>query len=364
MRIIFKTSYLQDIQLFKDRYQLGRYLMLLALGIALPFMLDEYYLGEATYVLIFALAGLGLMLLVGHTGQVSLGHAAFLAVGAYSCVIYEGYGVPFLVALPLAGLTAAVAGAVIAVPVIRLTGIYLAIATLALAIIVEDLIVLLEPITGGVIGLYAEGITVGSFSFERYEFPHRFYWLCLTILVLVTLGYANLLRSPTGRAFMAIRDSEVSAQAMGVNIARYKTLSFALSCGVTGLAGGLLAHYLGAFNHETFLIITSIHLLMMIVIGGLGSIQGAYFGAIVIGVLPSVVTIARESVSTWWEGINHIAGLDTGLFSALLVLFILYEPLGIYGRWMKIKTFIELFPLYRRNMFKRQHAYLKTERMR
>jgi len=365
MRILFKRSYGVDIRLFADWQTFAWYAALFAAVLAMPFVLDDYYLGEVTYVLIFSLAGLGLMLLVGHTGLVSLGHAAFLATGAYMDVILIERGVPFILALPLAGLFSGVVGAIIAIPVLRLTGIYLAIATMALAIITEDIIVLAEPVTGGVIGLTTPPIEIFGLEIDRYGTPKLFFYLCLAVVALVTLFYRNLLRSPTGRAFTAIRDSEVSASSLGINVAVYKTLSFGISCFFTGLAGGLLAHYLGAFNHETFLIITSILLLMMVVVGGMGSIHGAFFGAIVIGLLPPAITILREYF-TALTGIRMTAipGLDTGIFAVILVMFILFEPMGIYGRWLKIRTFFQIFPLYRKNMFRRQKTFLKTERMR
>lgn len=372
MRIHFKTSYDEDINLFEDRYHLFWY-VLLAIGlIALPFYLGDYYVAQAIYILIFGIAGLGLMVLVGHTGLVSLGHAAFLAVGAFACMNLEKLGVPFLLALPLAGILTGVFGALIAIPVLRLTGIYLAIGTLALAIIIEDIIVLSEPLTGGVVGMGADPIQLlGSWGsqfisdIDLYGTPFQFYFLCLGVAVLATLMVVNLLRSPTGRAFHAIRDSEISARAMGINVARYKTLSFGISCFITGLAGGLLAHYLGHVNHEAFLILTSIELLMLVVIGGMGSVHGAFFGAIVFGMLPLAVTTFIETFGGPL-GITSTTfpGLSTGIFALLLVVFILIEPLGIYGRWLKIRTYFQIFPLYRKDMFKRQKSYLKTERMR
>ncbi len=365
MRIHFKTSYLDDIRLFKDAVHLGQYLVLMGLLIILPWVVDEYYLGEIIYILIFSLAGLGLMLLVGHTGMVSLGHAAFLAVGAYSVVNLENIGVPFLLALPLSGLITGLVGVLLALPVLRMTGIYLAIATMALGIIIEDIIIIAEPLTGGVIGLYAESIRLFGWEVDRYGQPEAFYYLCLATVVCVTLGYVNILRSATGRALVAIRDSEVSARAMGVPVARYKLIAFGLSCFVTGLAGALLAHFLGSFNQEAFLILTSIQLLMMVVIGGLGSIHGAFFGAVLIGVLPTLVTLLREQLSDSFSlNLVQLPGLDTGIFALLLIIFILYEPLGLYGRWIKVRTWFELFPLCRKGLFKRHHQYLRTERLR
>ncbi|MEX0286764.1 MAG: branched-chain amino acid ABC transporter permease, partial [Paracoccaceae bacterium] len=200
---------------------------------------------------------------------------------------------------------------------------------------------------------------------DRYGNPDRFYWLCLIVVILVTIGYKNVLRSPTGRAFTAIRDSEVSARAMGVNVSQMKTLAFGLSCFATGLAGALLAHYLTAFNYEAFLILISIQLLLMVTVGGLGSIQGAYYGAIVIGLLPVVIATIRQEMSDLLGlGNATIPGIETAIFAVIIVAFIIYEPLGIHGRWTKMRIWLELFPLARKDMFRRQKSYLKTERMK
>jgi len=359
MRIIFKTKYDDDINLFEDRRKMFWYALLVMLAILLPFILDEYLLGEAVNVLIWAIAGMGLMILAGHTGQASLGHGAFLACGAYMEVWLQNKGVPFIFSLPLAGLFAGVVGAIIAIPALKMSGVYLAIATLAMAVIAEDVIILLEPYTGGIDGVYVNAFTLFGVEIDRYVSPDKFYWTCLGVVIIVTFGYANLLRSSTGRAFMAIRDSEISARAMGINVARYKTIAFGLSCFVTGLAGGLLAHYMGAFNYEAFLISISFVLLLMIVIGGMGSIHGAFFGAAVVGFLPQVVTMMRETVTT-----VAIPGLDNGIFATILIVIIIVEPQGIYGRWMKTRFWFELFPLARRDMFRRNKSYLKTERMK
>lgn len=359
MRIHQKRSYDDDINLHDDGRQLFWYGLLIVAAIALPFVLDTYHLGEMVNVLILAIAGMGLMILAGHTGQPSLGHAAFLACGAYMQAWLHNQGVPFLISFPIAGLFAGIVGAVIAIPAMRMSGVYLAIATLAMGIVAEDVIILLEEYTGGVSGTFVGAISIFGLEFDRYINPDRFYWLCLAVAILVAIAYANLLRSSTGRSFVAIRDSEVSAKAMGINIARTKTLSFFLSCFVTGLAGALMAHNLGAFNYEAFLITISISLLLMIVIGGMGSIHGAFFGAMVVGLLPAFITAVRQQIA-----ISTIPGLDTGLFALILVVILILEPLGIYGRWLKTKAWIQLFPLARRDMFRRHKSYLKTERMR
>lgn len=359
MRVHFKTSYKDDIRLFEDGWTFGLYGFLIVAAFLMPFLLDQYFLGELINVIILSIAGLGLMILAGHTGQASLGHAAFLACGAYMEVWLLNKGVPFLISLPLSGLFAGVVGAIIAIPALKMSGIYLAIATLAMGIVAEDVIILLEHYTGGVEGVFTPAISIFGMQIDRYVRPDLFYWVCLVVVILVTLGYVNLLRSSTGRAFMAIRDSEISARAMGINVALFKTISFGVSCFITGIAGALLAHFLGAFNYEAFLIIISIQLLLMIVVGGMGSIHGAFFGAAVVGFLPQVVTMIREQFSH-----NPIPGLDSGIFAILLILIIVIEPLGIYGRWLKMRIWFELFPLARRDLFRRHKSYLKTERMR
>ncbi len=366
MRFVFKTSYDADIRLFKHNAQAFWYALLFVVAILLPFLLDDFLIGEATLVLIWAICGMGLMILVGQTGQASLGHAAFMAVGAYSNVIYQTeLGMPFLVSFPLSGLTAGVAGALIALPTTKLHGIYLAIATLAISVLAEDLIVILEPITNGVAGLFAPDIEIFGFVFSRYGNPNELYWLILLITFAVVYVYRNLLRSPTGRAFAAVRDSEVSAKAMGVNVARTKMVAFAISCTITGLGGALMGHFATVFTHETFNLIISITLLLMIVVGGLGTIHGAFFGAVIIVALPLLIAFSRDGLANLL-GMTSITipGLESGLFGLILVLFILFEPMGIYGRWVKIRTYFELFPFYRKDMFRRQKSYLKTERTR
>lgn len=364
MKVIFKTSYDNDIDLHEDGWARGKIILLVAFMAILPFLVGEYYLAEATNTLIWSLAGMGLMLLVGHTGQASLGHAAFLAIGAYTDAALMNIGVPWIIAFPVAGIVTGIFGAIVAIPAVRMSGIYLAIATLALFVIVEEMIIVAEPITGGVGGIFAPSITIFGVDFDRYASLNNFYWLCLAVVVLVTWLYANLMRSPTGRSFLAVRDSEVSARALGINITRTRSLAFGLSCAMTGLAGALMGHYITFFNYELFSVFISINLLLVVTIGGLGFIQGAFFGAILITAVPQLIAILRDGAMANL-GINlSMPGLDTLVFSAILIGFIIYEPTGLYGRWLKIRFWLDLFPLARRDMFRRQKTYLKTERMK
>ncbi|HZD25080.1 MAG TPA: branched-chain amino acid ABC transporter permease [Alphaproteobacteria bacterium] len=358
MRFVFKTDYDQDIRLAKHGGYYVWYGLLLAALLAAPLALGPYFLSQVTFVLIYVLVGVGLMLLSGFTGQISLGHAAFFACGAYTEGVLLEHGLPFVVSFPAAGLLAAALGVLIGLPALRMTGIYLAIATLAFAFIVEEVLARWESVTHGNIGML-----VGDIDFLGIDWSvaWHFYYLCLAIAILVMLAARNLLRSPTGRAFVAIRDSEIAAQSMGVNLAIYKTTAFAVSAGFTGLGGALYAHQLQFISPEAFTILVSIEFLLMVVVGGLGSLHGAVYGAIFVIALPQAISLLKGYLPA---AIGQQNALDAAFFGIIIVGFMLLEPLGIYGRWMKVKTYFALFPLYKKAMFKRQKAYMKTEKLR
>jgi branched-chain amino acid transport system permease protein len=362
MRFIFKTDYDQDVRLFRHGGAKFWYSLLALLLLATPWLLDEsmrdYYLSQLGFIWIYAIIGLGLMLLTGFTGQVSLGHAAFLAVGAYTEAILQARGWPFALSLFAAFFVSGIAGIVIGLPALRVKGIYLAIATQAFGFIIEEILARWDSVTGGNNGLHLEHV---DFFGIKIASEADFYFLALGLLVLVLLGTINLMRSPTGRALVAIRDSEISAQSMGIHLARYKTIAFALSAAITGIAGALYAHKLQFISPEQFNALVSIQLLMIIFIGGIGSFHGAIFGAIFMISLPEAISAAKDWLP---QSIGGQPGLEPTIFGLILILFILFEPLGIYGRWLKIRTYFALFPFYRRSMFKRQKAYMKSERLR
>ena len=251
----------------------------------------------------------------------------------------------------------------IALPVLRLHGVYLALATLAMSILTSDFVVIAEPWTGGIAGAAVPDINIFGMEINRYSTPYKFYYLVLAVAILMVWFYRNLLRTPTGRSFTAIRDSEISARAMGINLTRAKANSFFLSATTAGLAGALFGHSAGYVTNETFDLVMSITLLLMIVIGGLGFIHGAFFGAIVVGIIPVAIANGRTFLSTTFDVNINVPGLESALFAFILVCFILFEPMGLYGRWLKIRTYFELFPFYRKDMFKRQKSYLKTDRV-
>jgi branched-chain amino acid transport system permease protein len=358
MRFVFKTSYDQDIRLFQHAGQVFWYGLLALALLAAPALVPEYYLSQLTFICIYATIGVGLMLLTGYTGQVSLGHAAFLAVGAYTEAVLQAHGVPFAVSFPAAAVLAGLAGIVIGLPALRLSGIYLVIATMAFGFIVQEALTRWESVTHGSRGITLRSIDLAGF---RVDEEWKLYLLALAMLALVLLGVRNLLRSPTGRAFVAIRDSEISAQSMGIHLARYKTAAFALSAAITGLAGALYAHKLQFISPEQFGIVLSIELTMMIFIGGIGSLHGAIFGAIFVIALPQAIAVAKDYLPA---AIGHQTGLEPTIFGLILVLTIVFEPLGIYGRWLKVRQYLETFPLYKQDTFRRQKTFMRSERLR
>lgn len=358
MRFLFKTDYDQDIRLFKHGGQKFWYGLLILLLLAAPWIAPEYQLAQLSLMLIYAIVGLGLMVLSGYTGLISLGHAAFLGVGAYTEAILAARGWPFPVSMTVSVALSAMVGVIVGLPALRVRGIYLAIATLAFGFIVEEALTRWESVTGG-----NSGLAVGSIKLfgAALDTTARFYFLTLAITIAATLLVLNLLRSSSGRAFVAIRDSEISAQSMGIHLAKFKTMSFALSAALAGLAGGLYAHKIRFLSPEQFTVLQSIELLMMVFIGGVGSVHGAFFGAAFLIALPQLISFLKDFLP---ETIAGATGLQPTVFGVILIAFVLFEPLGMYGWWLKMRTYLQLFPFYRKGMLKRQQGFQKSERLK
>ena len=358
MRFIFKTAYEQDISLAKHEGHRFWYGLLVAVLLAAPFLLAEYWLAQLSFVLIYSIVGLGLMLLAGYTGQVSIGHAAFMGVGAYAQAYLTNHGVPFFVALVVGTVLSAAVGVIVSVPALRVKGIYLGIATLAFGFIVEEVFARWEDVTGGNAGLSVSAPQLFGFKLDT---DTSFYYLCLALCIGVTLLVLNLLRAPTGRAFVAIRDSEISAQSMGINLAWYKGLAFAISAAMAGVAGALYAHKMRFISPDQFSLIQSIDLLLLVVVGGLGFVHGAFLGAIFLITMPQLIALGKDYLP---EAIGGAAGLQAVIYGLVLVAFVLFEPMGLYGRWLKIRTWFQMFPFYRQGMFKRQKSFTKSDRLK
>ena len=383
MRFLFKTDYEDDIRLFPHSGYFVSYGLLLAVLLIAPYALSSYPMSQLVFVCIYATVGVALLILTGFTGQASLGHAAFLAIGAYTAAYLQKYNVPFPVYFLAAGALTGLIGALVGFPALRLQGIYLVIATISFAFIVEEILARWESVTNG-----NEGMRIKAPSLLGVTVPRdspTFYFLCLAVLVLTIVGTLNLLRSPTCRAFVAIRDSETAARSMGINVALYKVKSFAISAAITGFAGVLFAHKLSFISPEMFTLQLSIEFIIVILIGGTFSLHGAVLGAIFIVMIDPFLTYLKDDMpgiiagiaATFGAGTQGAAnvqskvaafaslnGLKGAIYGIIIVLFVLFEPLGLYGRWLKIKLFFQLFPLYKRATFKRQKIYVKSERNR
>lgn len=358
MRFIFKTGYAQDLALAKHPGHRFWYGALIALLLVAPFGLEEYWLAQLSFVLIYSIVGLGLMLLAGFTGQVSIGQAAFMGVGAYAQVYFTNLGLSFPVALVIGMVLSALTGLIVSVPALKVKGIYLGIATLAFGFIVEEGFARWESVTGGNAGIPVNPAEMFGYVFDGET---SFYYLCLVLCVLATLGVLNLLRAPTGRAFVAIRDSEISAQSMGINLAWYKGLAFAISAVLAGVAGALYAHKMAFISPDQFSLIQSVDLLLLVVVGGLGFVHGAFLGAIFLITMPQLIALGKDFLP---ESIGGAAGLQGLIYGVVLVFFVLFEPMGLYGRWLKIRTWFQMFPFYRKGMFKRQKSFTKSDRLK
>ena len=342
-----RTSYRDDLRLFPDQATVWQYLLLFAVLLLLPLFAGDYILSQATFVFIYGIVALGMMLLVGYTGQISLGHAAFFAVGAYVAAVLQVRGMAFLPAFAAAGAVSGIVGLIIGLPALRVKGVYLAMATLSFAFIVEEVIVRWGSMTRG-----NRGLTVP----DPVIFGHKFgtsahiYYLSMVVFWLVVLVIINVLRSRTGRALGALRDSDVAAESMGINLAQFKTTAFVISAVATGLAGALYAHKLAYISPEQFGIMVSVEFLMMIIIGGLGSLHGAVFGAMFFILLPQMIVGIKNVLPA---KIAALPVLESATFGILVILFVMFEPRGLNGYWVRLKTYLSLFPFYRQGMFRR-----------
>ena len=305
---------------------LAAVLVIPPLLVIIPGVAPGYVLYLVSLALIYAIVAIGLGILVGHTGQISLGHAGFFAIGAYaSALLTLRMGLPFVVALLVAGAVSASIGFLLGLPALRLSGPYLAVATLGFGLAIPQLVVWQGSWTGGSSGLH--GLPLASLPLGVSTIVLRtdqdFYYLAAAVLIVLTIFARNIVASHTGRAFIAIRDSEIAARAMGVDLVRYKTTAFALSALYAGIAGGLYAHLLHGISPEDFTVLLSVDFLTMIVLGGLGSVGGALSGAMLLTFLQNALT--RLPV------VHDFKNLYIVFLGAILILTIAFLPHGLAG---------------------------------
>lgn len=344
-----KTNYFEDLRLFDSRVQIFWTVVLMVGLFALPFMVKSYYLTIVNLMAINVIVALGLNLLVGNTGQISLGHAGFVAIGAYTTVFLLKFGVPIVFAMLVAGLVAALFGALLGIPSLELEGPYLAIATLAFGIAVTIIIGRLDML-GGRMGVNVPRLNL-KWTGLKYDFS--LYYFIIIVAILAVIITRNILKSRIGRAFQSIRDSDIAASAIGVNLTKYKIYSFAVSAAYAGVAGSLWALYLGFINPTLFTFILSITFLAIVVLGGLGFVAGSVMGAVMmtflnlqlenvvdIPILGSLLLKFSE-VFMMPDAVSNVSWVFTGL---ILILVIIFEPLGLYGIWLRIKIYWKRWP--------------------
>jgi branched-chain amino acid transport system permease protein len=338
-------NYATDMAIIRTRTQWGLLLAFLVLFFTLPLYLrSSYWLGVANLIGITIIAATGLNLLTGYCGQLSIGHAGFIAVGAYtSAILTNRLELPFLVGLISAGFMAGLIGLIFGIPSLRVKGFYLAITTIAAQFIIIWVINHWE-ITGGFVGIKVPYASIGGYQFRSEA--SQFY-LIMTIAAICTFLAKNLARTRMGRAFIAIRDNDLAAEVMGVNLFYYKMLAFFIGCFLAGIAGSLLAHWTGFMNAEQFSLTESILYIGMIIIGGLGTTLGPILGVVFIRLLQQVLTVElvpflEKSVTALPSG--FATGVTPMLFGLVIVLFLILEPRGLAHRWALFKAAYRLWP--------------------
>jgi branched-chain amino acid transport system permease protein len=336
---VFRTTYAADHAL--HRLPFARYAILtflVAMFVGVPLVASPYQLYVVDTILVACIGALGLNLLTGYAGQISIGHGGFLGVGAFtSALLVTKVGLPFWLSVPAAGVVAALIGLAFGLPSVRIKGLYLAIATLAAQVIIDW--ALSRPLIAG----------TGSVAAPRpagFQDDRAYYFILLSVAVVAVVFAENLLRTRIGRALVAVRDQDIAASVIGVNVARYKLLAFGVSSFYAGIAGALLGHLGQSVNFEQFQLDLSIQYLAMIVIGGLGSITGALFGAVFITLLP----ILLRNVVGAFDGVlgsNAALVLSSAqffLFGLVIVLFMVIEPQGLARLWRNVKDYVRLWP--------------------
>jgi branched-chain amino acid transport system permease protein len=344
----FDENYRQDSAIIRTRTQWGWLVAFLILLATLPFITSAQILSTLNFIGITLIAVHGLNLLTGYAGQISLGQAAFVAVGGYTTALLNIHaGFSFWAALPVSALAAGIVGLIFGLPSLRLKGFYLAMATLAAQFIIPWCIVNIRPdITGGTSALIVPAPRLGGIVFNSQQ---SMFYIIMPMAVLVTIFVKNLVRTKVGRAFIAIRDNDIAAEIMGVNIFRYKMLAFFLCSLLAGIAGSLWVSWLRAVDADYFTLQESIWFLGMVVIGGMGSTAGAVMGVTSVRFMDLGVKTAANRLGELYPSAatGIFAGLGPFLFGFIILIFLIFEPHGLMHRWVLLKNSYRLWPFSR-----------------
>ncbi len=340
---LFHTIYKTDERIFKTVWVRSWLVAFALFLLLLPLFVRAYLLYITNMIFIFIVGAVGLNILIGFTGQISIGHGAFVAVGAYtSAILSTKLGTPFWIALPIAGFFAAFIGMIFGIPSLRIKGLYLAIATLAAQFIIDYTIVHWERLTNGITGISVPSPTLFGFVFDT---DRKFYYLLLVFAMTAVATGRNLFRTRVGRAFISIRDRDISAELIGVDIFKYKLLAFGISSFYAGVAGSLWGHYTNVITPEHFTIVLSIDYLAMIIVGGLGSIIGTVFGVIFMILIPELLTTVGVLLKSTFGQITTIISAIKGLvFGITIILFLVFEPDGLSEIWRRTRDYWKLWP--------------------
>ena len=339
-----RTNYLQANEVLSRPYQKVLVALILMAALSLPFASSEFFVHLMSLSFLAAIGALGLMLLTGFCGQISLGHAAFLAVGAYTTVILSVHvGAPFVLVVPASAIAGAILGFIVGLPSLRFRGVYLAISTLAMhyAIIFLATIYQAKFEQSASAGITIRDPHIGPFVLQG---DLAWYYFLLVVLTLVTIWCVNLIRTRPGRAWMAIRDRDIAAEALGINLARYKLMAFVVSSGLAAMTGSLTAYFSNVVTVEKYTLDLAVIYVAMIIVGGMGSILGAILGAVFITLLPFGVDAIFSYLPRSWSFGSTVFGIQVGVVGLCIILFLLFEPKGLAEIWRRVETYFDRWP--------------------
>jgi branched-chain amino acid transport system permease protein len=338
----FRQSYEHDEAIWQtpvSRLWLAALIVLLAL---FPGFANGYIVGLGCMLGIHIIAAAGLNIMTGYTGLISLGHAAFMGVGCYTAAFLAQRGLPFFLTIPMGGVVAALLGLVVGIPSLRIKGLYLAVATLAMQFILVFIFREWEPVTGGVRGVNVPNASLFGFELDN---DTRMYYVIAFCAIVLLIAARNLFRTRIGRAFIAIRDKDISAEVLGINLFRYKLLAFAIGSFYAGIAGALLGFFYRAMTPEYFTLTLSIFYLAAIIVGGLGSMLGTILGAFFMTLVPELLRAAVSLIAQWApRAIEILSPVQEVVFGLLIIGFLVFEPHGLVEIWRRVRRYFHLWP--------------------